>query len=168
MMQTIKSLWLKIAISLGFGILTGSGFVALHFSAESETFHLSQFWESVTLSAVGTAFWLCLCQTAMAMQSYCTSSPRRLRLAWYGALYASVAIGLLIAGFLGYSAFMGEERDWFKVHERFVLSEYIAVSVELGLFYGALAATVCASVASALLAVLALIKKWSHRSTAVG
>jgi hypothetical protein len=168
-MQAIRSnLLIKIAASLALGALTGSVFVALHFPPESESFHLSQFWESAALSVFAAIFWLCIFQAITALQAFSASSPKKLKFAWYAVLFASLGLGFLIAGFIGYSAFMGEERDWFKAHDRFLLSEYIAVSIELGLFYGSLATVGLASIGSAVLALLALIKKWTHRSTAVG
>lgn len=168
MQMTRRKLQINIAISLALGVLTGSGFVALHFPAESESFHLSQIWESVALSILGVMFWLCLCQTAAVLQAFSVSSPKKLKLAWYAALLASLGLGFVVAGFIGYSAFMGDERDWFKTHDRFVLADYITGSIELGLFYGLIAAAALAGIASTLIGVLALIKRRYQRSTAVG
>jgi len=153
-MRTInkQSSWLKTAISLGFGIFTGAGFVALHFPVPmgEESFHLSQFGESIVLSLVMTLFWGLLCMVGTLCASF-GATQRRWRHAWVIALIGSLALGVLVAVFLGYSGFTGEERDWFKTHDRFVLSEYLVATICGGLFYGGMATVVFAASASVLL-----------------
>lgn len=153
-----------VGLSLALGIFSGTGFVALHFPAPvgEEAFHVSQTAESIFLSLSMTIFWGLLCIVGSLCASF-KNSPKQWLRTWIIAMIMSLAIGLLIANFLGYSAFMGEERDWFKTHDRFVLQEYIAMAVQFGICFGGLAAACLAFAATVLIALAFLVSRWRSR-----
>ncbi|HEY9869858.1 MAG TPA: hypothetical protein V6D08_11885 [Candidatus Obscuribacterales bacterium] len=76
---------------------------------------------------------------------------------------ASIMIGvspaLLFATWLGYSAYLGEIRDWGKTHDAFVYSQYLFESLSLPAILGGIIAAVVAVVAFAVAAVVAFTAK---------
>lgn len=74
-------------------------------------------------------------------------------------LLFGISPALLFTTWLGYSAYLGEIRDWGKSHDAFVYSEYLLEALSLPAILGGIIAAVVAVVSFAIAAVVALTVK---------
>jgi hypothetical protein len=77
----------------------------------------------------------------------------------FASLLFGISPALLFATWLGYSAYLGEIRDWGKGHDAFVYSEYLLEALSLPAVLGGIIAAVVAVVSFAVVAVITLTAK---------
>lgn len=75
------------------------------------------------------------------------------------SLLFGISPALLFAIWLGYSAYLGEIRDWGKGHDGFVYSEYLLEALSFPAILGGIIAAVVAVIVFAIVAVVSLTAK---------